>query len=153
MRKSNLICFGWVLGWWALGCAAAWASSEAQATPSRAAYNHPVNLLAAGVLHKFSRGVVNVTTAGLELPRAFLGHASDSSAASYIIRPIKGIGRVIQRTAVGVWDVATCPVPPYDKPLMEPEYALNFGDISQVDDQPLRDIEKQEPLPIRSAPY
>lgn len=75
---------------------------------------------------KLKRGAGNVALGWAEVPIG-VRHIGEKhglgAAATWGI--LHGIGRAVQRTAVGVYEVATFPVPlEGEKPLMEPAYVF-----------------------------
>jgi putative exosortase-associated protein (TIGR04073 family) len=85
-------------------------------------------------VNKLSRGVINTATCWAEIP-------ADVARVSKATNPIVGVtyGAVqglftgVVRGLLGVVDVATFFIPPYDKPLMEPEYAYERADKNMKD--------------------
>jgi len=78
-------------------------------------------------VHKFSRGVVNVGTAPLEIPkqmikRAQSGRGADSQLAGYITGTITGVGWGIWRLTSGIADIVSSPFSGSEKGLIEPEF-------------------------------
>jgi putative exosortase-associated protein (TIGR04073 family) len=86
-------------------------------------------LLAAGCAgpeQKLGRGILNVTevTRMGELRRAMEQTALwENTDAAYTTGFIRGVNRTLARTAVGVYEVATFPIPSYD-PIFLPEYPV-----------------------------
>ncbi len=76
------------------------------------------------ILGKFSRGAINTTTGWAELPYQMFTQSSDDLYRGMTYGFMDGLCRGVQRTMYGVWDFVTCVVPPYSKPLMEPETLL-----------------------------
>lgn len=78
------------------------------------------------MLKKFSRGVCNVLTCPIEFPEQIKRvHMSDGPLASATWGVTKGIGMMLVRCVVGVYEVVTFPIPyPEDyKPIMkDPEF-------------------------------
>jgi putative exosortase-affiliated protein, TIGR04073 family len=84
---------------------------------------------ASGPLKKLSRGAANIFTCFFELPsQMYKQYTRDGffSMASYGV--VKGLSLVVVRAAVGVYEVATFPVPipsEYEPILTEPEFMLD----------------------------
>lgn len=85
----------------------------------------------AGPEHKFGRGINNITeiTRGGELRRSMeqtaLFHSADEA---YTTGFIHGVNRSLARTFVGVYEVVTAPLPPYDPVVfpVNPVYPDNY---------------------------
>ena len=74
---------------------------------------------------KGSDGLINATTFWTELPKGVV----DTTAESNILGGLTvGLGRGIiyglGRGAAGVIDTTTCVLPPYDEPIVEPDYKV-----------------------------
>lgn len=79
--------------------------------------------------HKFKRGVINVFTSPVELPKQIKSEvmASDPGASKVIAGlggTAKGLAYTVGRLGSGLWDVVSCnlSVPDNYEPLMKPEY-------------------------------
>lgn len=76
--------------------------------------------------NKLTRGAVNMLTCPLELPAAV---ADPSSDKNILMKILEGAATTVARFGTGAFDVVTCIIPPYDKPILRPEYAFeNFQD-------------------------
>ncbi len=73
---------------------------------------------------KFVRGITNITTSVVELPKQTYLSVRDEGAVGYVVGPLKGIGMVIYRTFIGVVETAFFPVPApgYYDPTIDPAY-------------------------------
>jgi putative exosortase-associated protein (TIGR04073 family) len=82
------------------------------------------------VSHKFSRGVVNVATSPLEIPKKSYIESSRSDQwmetfGRLFSGTFIGLGRTVARTGAGVFDLITFPLPINDyDPILEPEYVF-----------------------------
>jgi putative exosortase-associated protein (TIGR04073 family) len=82
------------------------------------------------VSHKFSRGVVNVATGSLEVPKKTYIESTRSdqwieTVGRMLSGTFIGLGRTVIRTGAGVYDVVTFPFPIQDyDPILEPEYVF-----------------------------
>lgn len=86
--------------------------------------NSPVN--------KLGRGVVNTATCWAEIPAEIFAVSKDSDpVAGCTLGLAKGIFTGLLRGLTGIYDAVTFLIPPYNKPLMEPEYALQSVDQKQ----------------------
>ncbi|MEQ1794661.1 MAG: exosortase system-associated protein, TIGR04073 family [Nitrospira sp.] len=83
---------------------------------------------------KFIRGVVNLSTGWVEVPRQIYEVGTNEGWVRGILRgPFDGIGMFFARTVAGVVEVATFPVPlPTYKPMLTPAYAWESEDPSDV---------------------
>ena len=83
---------------------------------------------AQNMLRKLGRGVANVTTSTLEVPKAIQESFYDDgpmAAATYGL--LDGIYKFVARTVVGVFEIVTFPFPlPEDyAPIVEPEFLFS----------------------------
>lgn len=83
--------------------------------------NSPVN--------KLGRGVINTATCWAEVPAAVAKVSKDSDPAlGCTLGVVEGVFNGILRGITGIFDAVTFVIPPYNKPIMEPEYALKSAD-------------------------
>ena len=84
--------------------------------------NSPVN--------KLGRGVANAATCWLEVPAEICRVSEDKGPIlGYTLGFVEGVFTTLFRGATGIFDAVTFIIPPYNKPLMDPEYAIDsFGD-------------------------
>jgi len=78
-------------------------------------------------LNKLGRGITNVFTCWAEVPAEFFKVSKDSNndiVAGAAIGVPTGFALGLVRGVTGIIDAATFAIPPYDKPLMQPEFAL-----------------------------
>ena len=78
-------------------------------------------------VHKFSRGIVNVGTAPLEIPKQMIkraqnGRGADGQLAGYITGTITGVGWGIWRLTSGIADIVSAPFSGREEGLIEPEF-------------------------------
>jgi len=72
---------------------------------------------------KLGNGLGNTLTGWMEVPRKISEISTEQNAfAGITIGTLQGAVYGLGRTAAGVVDTATFVVPPYDKPIMEPNY-------------------------------
>ena len=79
---------------------------------------------------KLGRGVVNILTGWVELPKNMYETSQQSNAfVGATIGFIKWLGMTVVRTGAGVYDAATFPfpLPKKFKPVLEPEYVMDKG--------------------------
>lgn len=77
---------------------------------------------------KLGRGLVNILTGWIELPKNIYETSAESNLfAGITVGLAKGLGMTVVRTGAGVYETATFPFPlPQEyKPILEPEYVLN----------------------------
>ncbi len=79
---------------------------------------------------KFFRGVVNLSTGWIEVPRQIYEVGTNEGWVRGVLRgPFDGIGMFFARTVAGAVEMATFPVPlPTYKPMMTPVYAWESDD-------------------------
>ncbi|MDD4899365.1 MAG: exosortase system-associated protein, TIGR04073 family [Candidatus Omnitrophica bacterium] len=76
-------------------------------------------------IDKMSDGVLNTTTAWTDIPKRVSTVSQESNiVAGVVVGFSEGLVNGMARGASGVIDIATCGVPPYDEPLMKPEYKV-----------------------------
>ena len=78
-------------------------------------------------VHKFSRGVVNVGTSPLEIPKQMIkraqdGRGPDGQLAGYITGTITGVGWSIWRLSSGIVDIFSAPFSGNEEGLIDPEF-------------------------------
>ncbi|PIU41256.1 MAG: exosortase system-associated protein, TIGR04073 family [Candidatus Omnitrophica bacterium CG07_land_8_20_14_0_80_42_15] len=85
------------------------------------------NCYAQDMTRKLGRGVGNILTGWIEVPKNIYDTSVESNVfAGLTLGLVKGIGMTVMRTVVGVYETATFPVPlPEDyKPIVEPEFVI-----------------------------
>ncbi len=83
---------------------------------------------AQNMLRKLGRGVANVTTSTLEVPKSIQeSFYDDGPAAAATYGLLDGIYKFIVRTAVGVFEIVTFPFPIPEEyaPVVEPEFLFS----------------------------
>lgn len=76
---------------------------------------------------KLGRGLVNILTGWIELPKNIYETSVESNPlAGITIGLAKGLGMTVVRTGAGIYETVTFPFPlPQEyKPILEPEYVL-----------------------------
>jgi len=83
--------------------------------------------IAGKMAFKFTRGITNVATAIVELPKQSYLTVRDQGGVGYVIGPIKGIGMTIYRALVGTAETVLClvPQPGYYDPMIDPDFVWN----------------------------
>lgn len=75
-------------------------------------------------LNKLGRGALNIVTCWAEIPGDVMKVSNEKNGlAGITLGLVEGIFTTLIRGITGVYDVVTFVIPPYSKPLMEPEYA------------------------------
>jgi putative exosortase-associated protein (TIGR04073 family) len=82
-------------------------------------------------LNKLERGSANMATFWMELPASVARVSNESNPVMGVtVGAVNGVFTSAIRGLTAVFDVATFMIPPYSKPVMKPEYALNSLDTS-----------------------
>jgi len=78
--------------------------------------------------HKFGRGLAEVTTGVLELPGNTVAETEKHGAVGVPIGFAKGLGMIVSRELVGVYEVVTAPFPEPAgfRPPLSPEYPWGY---------------------------
>ncbi len=83
--------------------------------------NTPVN--------KLERGAINTATFWAEVPASVCKVSKERDPLLGVtVGVVQGTMTAVARGVTGIVDVLTCWAPPYDKPAMQPEYALTHAD-------------------------
>jgi putative exosortase-associated protein (TIGR04073 family) len=83
--------------------------------------NSPVN--------KLGRGLINTATCWAEIPGEVARVSNETNPAiGFTLGVVQGTINTLIRGAMGIVDTLTFFAPPYDKPMMKPEYALVSAD-------------------------
>lgn len=76
-------------------------------------------------LNKLGRGVINTLTCLAEVPaEAYKVSQEKGPLTGCTLGIVEGVFTAMLRGLTGIFDAVTFIFPPYDKPLMKPEYAL-----------------------------
>ncbi|MFA5262136.1 MAG: exosortase system-associated protein, TIGR04073 family [Candidatus Omnitrophota bacterium] len=83
--------------------------------------------------NKLTRGVLNMSTFFFEVPAGVIrvGKEKDNYFIGATIGTAQGFFACILRAVTGVFDTVTFVIPPYNKPVMEPEYAVQSLEEAQ----------------------
>jgi len=89
---------------------------------------------------KFARGITNVATAIVELPKQSYLTVRDRGGVGYVVGPLKGLGMTFYRGLVGVAETVffMVPQPGYYDPMIDPEYVWKGWEDRRV--EPLKDV-------------
>jgi|WetSurMetagenome_2_1015567.scaffolds.fasta_scaffold407757_2 putative exosortase-associated protein (TIGR04073 family) len=85
---------------------------------------------------KFTRGITNIVTGPVEIPKQTITSIRDQGALGVVIGPLKGIGMTVYRVIIGSFEAAFCmvPQPGYYDPMVDPDYVWNGWEKQQPGD-------------------
>ncbi len=98
---------------------------------------------------KLARGVTNVATAIVELPKQSYLTVRDRGAVGYVIGPLKGLGMTFYRAVIGTVETVffLVPQPGYYDPMIDPEYVWRGWEERRTETVKVRgDVEQIEPV-------
>ena len=104
----------------------AWAAESREAPPTKT--YHPAD--------KFVRGLVNIATAPLEMPRHIRQRTSGGNTfRNWVVGVSQGLGYTVTRALAGAYEVLTFPVPAPKRyaPVIEPEYLWETAPATESD--------------------
>jgi len=79
--------------------------------------------------NKLGRGALNTATFWAEIPAQALKVSKERDPLQGMtVGVAEGIFTSLLRGMTGIYDIVTFAIPPYDRPLMEPEYAFQAAD-------------------------
>jgi putative exosortase-associated protein (TIGR04073 family) len=86
---------------------------------------------------KLVRGVTNVGTSIVELPKQSYLSVRDQGNIGYVVGPIKGIGMTVYRAFIGAVETVAflVPQPGYYDPMMDPEFVWHGWEEKRIDRQ------------------
>lgn len=99
-------------------------TSVAQAQPPVTEELSPPDIVG-GMSKKLVRGVANVATGWLELPKqTILTFKQEGVVSGIFVGPLKGVGMTVVRTVTGAWETVAffIPAPDFYAPTLEPAY-------------------------------
>ncbi len=97
---------------------------------------------------KLARGVTNVATAIVELPKQSYLMVRDRGAVGYVVGPLKGLGMTFYRAVIGTVETVffLVPQPGYYDPMIDPEYVWRGWEERRSETAKVRaDVEQIEP--------
>lgn len=94
-------------------------------SPLHAIDETPPEIIAAKMMTKLSRGVVNVATSPIELPRQIGIQVNEKGGVGLIVGPLTGAVMTGYRAVMGAAEIALfmVPAPGYYDPMIDPEFA------------------------------
>jgi len=95
---------------------------------------------------KLVRGVVNMATCIVELPKQTYLTSRDRGATGYAIGPLKGIGMTLYRAFTGITETVLfmVPQPGYFDPMIDPEFVWNGWEENRLDRSRAKEAEALE---------
>ena len=76
-------------------------------------------------LTKLGRGLANDLSFWIEVPKQiYLVSKEYDPFTGIVFGSLKGVGYALVRVSAGAFDTASFLIPPYDKPLVEPEFVF-----------------------------
>jgi putative exosortase-associated protein (TIGR04073 family) len=97
---------------------------------------------------KLTRGVTNVATSVVEIPKQCYLTVRDRGSVGYVIGPLKGIGMTLYRAVIGTIETAffLVPQPGYYDPMIDPDYVWNGWEKRRADYAKAAEAEPTEPI-------
>jgi putative exosortase-associated protein (TIGR04073 family) len=97
--------------------------------------NQRSDLIIEKMAYKLSRGITNVATCIVELPKQTILTTRDKGGIGWVIGPLKGIGMTAYRAFTGVTETVffMVPQPGYYNSMIDPEFVWNGWDDTRVD--------------------
>lgn len=99
-------------------------TTVAQAQPTATENLSPPDIVG-GMSKKLVRGVTNVATGWMELPKqTVLTFKNEGVVTGIFVGPLKGVGMTVVRTVTGAWETVAflIPAPGFYEPTLEPAY-------------------------------
>ncbi|MCX5710217.1 MAG: exosortase system-associated protein, TIGR04073 family [Candidatus Omnitrophica bacterium] len=128
--KRKVLCLGFIAMFLSMGICAYAADKPAAKTAAPAAKEDKPLVDTADMryqkspLNKLGRGFLNVVTSPEEIPAGIFRVSRDKGDfVGVTLGSVEGFCTFLIRGVVGIYDTVTFVVPPYDKPVMQPEYA------------------------------
>lgn len=126
------------------------------ATASFATEGQQPDAIAEKMAFKLVRGVANVTTAVVEVPKQSYLTVRDRGSVGYLVGPLKGFGMAFYRFFVGVTETVffVVPQPGYYDSMIQPEYVWKGWEEKRVEPrrQAVAEPAVAEPAPTVAEP-
>lgn len=105
------------------------------ATSAFAVEGQQPEAIAEKMAFKLVRGVTNVATSIVEVPKQSYLTVRDRGNVGYVVGPLKGVGMAFYRFFTGVVETVFFPVPQpgYYDPLIEPEYVWQGWEEKRIE--------------------
>ncbi|HEX2768760.1 MAG TPA: exosortase system-associated protein, TIGR04073 family [Geobacteraceae bacterium] len=97
---------------------------------------------------KFARGITNVATSVVELPKQSYLSVRDQGGVGFVIGPLKGIGMTFYRAFIGSMETVffMVPQPGYYDPMVDPDFVWDGWKERPLDHMKVREAESVEPI-------
>ena len=112
-------------------------------TPSYAQEAQQPDAIAEKMAFKLVRGVTNLTTSIVEIPKQSYMTIRDRGSIGYVVGPLKGLGMAMYRVIIGATETVffMVPQPGYYDPIIEPEYVWNGWESRRGEPRKVKDAE------------
>ena len=103
--------------------------------------------IAGKMAFKLVRGVTNVGTCIVELPKQSYLSVRDQGGIGYVVGPIKGIGMTLYRAFIGTVETVgfLVPQPGYYDEMIDPEFVWNGWEEKRIDRREMSGVEPVAP--------
>ncbi len=112
-------------------------------TPAVAQQEEKPEAIVEKMAAKLARGVTNVVTSVVEIPKQTYLTVRDHGAQGYVIGPLKGIGMTVYRAFVGTAETLffLVPQPGYYDSMADPDYVWNGWERKRT--EPIKQTEEE----------
>jgi putative exosortase-associated protein (TIGR04073 family) len=102
-------------------------------SPLRAETGPPSDIIVEHMAVKLVRGITNIVTCVVELPKQTYLTVKKEGATGYLIGPIKGLGMTVYRAFMGAGETVLflVPQPGYYEPMIDPDYVWKGWNIQE----------------------
>lgn len=110
--------------------------------PCPATADQQPEMIAEKMAIKLTRGVTNIVTSVVELPKQTVLTVRDMGPVGVVIGPLKGVGMTFYRGVVGIAETLFCmvPQPGYYDPMIDPEYVWQGWEPKRDTSKPLAEV-------------
>jgi putative exosortase-associated protein (TIGR04073 family) len=97
---------------------------------------------------KFARGITNVATCVVELPKQSYLCVRDQGGVGFVVGPLKGIGMTAYRALIGSVETVffLVPQPGYYDPMVDPDFVWDGWEERSLNHMKVREAESAEPI-------
>jgi putative exosortase-associated protein (TIGR04073 family) len=97
---------------------------------------------------KFTRGITNVATSIVEIPKQSYLSVRDQGGVGYVIGPLKGLGMTCYRALIGTVETVffMVPQPGYYDPMVDPDFVWDGWGERPQDHMRVKEAEPDEPI-------